>query len=129
MSSSGVSSVALPNRALDVDEVAEYLNVCTATVRREVKRGSLRGTKVGSVWRIQSADLLAYLDGDTPSIAAERADWDAFIRKLVADAPPLRPEQIVALSALLDWHPGEDPHNADRGRRKCRNATRDGGEA
>jgi excisionase family DNA binding protein len=105
MPSFSTTPVELPNRALDVDEVAEFLNVCAATVRREVKRGRLRGIKVGQVWRFKPADVLAYLDGDTPAIVAERADWDSYIRKLVANAPPLRPEQIAALSALFDWQP------------------------
>lgn len=63
--------VELPSRALDVDEVAEFLHVCTATVRREVKRGRLRATKVGTVWRFKPDDVQAYLDGDTPAVAAQ----------------------------------------------------------
>ncbi len=29
------------------------------------------------------------------------------MRKVVADAPPLTPEQIAALTALFDWEPDE----------------------
>ena len=107
-SSSGLTpAIELPNRALDVYEVAESSTVCPATVRREANRGRLRGTKVGSRWRFQPDDVAAYLDGETPASAAERAAWDAYVRKVVAAAPPLTPEQIAALSALFDWQPGE----------------------
>ena len=82
------------------------LDCCAATVRREATRGRLRGTKVGPRWRFQPDDVRAYLDGETPASAAERAAWDAYIRKVAAAAPPLRPEQVAALSALFDWQPG-----------------------
>ena len=52
--------------------------------------------------------MRAYLDGEDPAAAAERAAWDRYVRKVVAAAPPLRPEQIAALSALLDWEPEPD---------------------
>ena len=35
-------AIELPNRALDVYEVADVLDVCAATVRREASRGRLR---------------------------------------------------------------------------------------
>ncbi|MDW5610013.1 helix-turn-helix domain-containing protein [Mycolicibacterium sp. D5.8-2] len=95
-------TIDLPNQVLDVYKVAEALDCCTATVRREANRGRLRGTKVGSRWRFRPEDVAAYLDGETPAQAAERHDWDAHIRKVVAAAPPLTPGQISALSALFD---------------------------
>lgn len=67
-----MSHIALPNRALDVDEVAAVLHVCTATVRREAQRGHLRGRHIGRRWRFMPADVLAYLDGDIPSSPAPR---------------------------------------------------------
>ncbi|MEN3223394.1 helix-turn-helix domain-containing protein [Mycolicibacterium porcinum] len=108
MPPSGSNRVELPipNHALDVDEVAEIVNVCAATVRREAKRGNLRGIKVGHVWRFMPDDLRAYLDSDTPAAAAERTGWDARIREMVDNAPPLTPAQVSALSALFDWQPG-----------------------
>ena len=96
-------TVSLPDHVLDVYEVAEIFDCCPATVRREAKRGRLRGTKVGSVWRFTPESVATYLDGETPASTAERTDWDAYVRKVVAEAPPLRPEQVAALSALLDW--------------------------
>ena len=99
------SSIDLPNRALDVHEVAVVLDCCVATVRREANRGRLKGVKCGSRWRFQPEDVAAYLDGQTPASAAERHDWDIYIRKLVATAPPLRAYQIAALGALFDWTP------------------------
>ena len=101
-------ALELPNRALETDEVAVILNCCVATVRREANRGNLRGTRIGQRWRFRPEDVRAYLDGEDPAAAAERAAWDAYVRKVVAAAPPLRPEQIAALSALFDWEPGKD---------------------
>ncbi len=98
-------AIELPGRALDVDGVAAILNCCTATVRREANRGRLRGTKVGTRWRFQPEDVRAYLAGETPASIDERAAWDAYVRKAAAAAPPLRPEQIAALSALFDYQP------------------------
>ena len=40
------------------------------------------------------------------------AAWDAYVRKVVAAVPPLRPEQIAALSALFDWKPDTAAHEA-----------------
>jgi excisionase family DNA binding protein len=97
------------NRALDVYEVAEALDCCAATVRREANRGRLGGTRVGACWCFRPEDVRAYLDGETPAAAAERAAWDAYVRRVVAAAPPLRSEQIAALSALLDWEPMVEP--------------------
>jgi excisionase family DNA binding protein len=96
----------LPDHLLDIEEAAAFLNCCRATVRREVARGRLRAQKVGQRWRFAPEDLLAYLDGEDPASTTERAAWDAYIRKVVAAAPPLRPEQVAALSALFDWQPG-----------------------
>lgn len=87
----------------DIDDVAAFLKCCTTTVRREVKRKRLRATKVGQRWRFRREDVLAYLGADDPARAEERAAWDAHIQALVAAAPPLRPDQIAALSALLDY--------------------------
>jgi excisionase family DNA binding protein len=98
-------SIELPNRVLDVYEVAEILDCCTATVRREANSGRLRGIKVGYRWKFHPEAIAAYLDGETAASTAERTDWDSYVRKVVAEAPPLTPEQIAALSALLDWQP------------------------
>ena len=98
-------AIELPNRALDVYEVADILDCCAATVRREANRGRLRGTKVGSRWRFQPDDIAAYLDGETPASTAERTAWDAYVRKVVADSAAAAPradrraERAVRLGA------------------------------
>ena len=56
-------------------------------------------------WRFPPEDVRAYLAGETPASVDERAAWDAYVRKVAAAAPPLRPEQIAALSALFDYQP------------------------
>lgn len=47
--------------AVDLPEAAQMLGVCTATVRREIDRGKLRGLKIGRVYRVRIAELHAYL--------------------------------------------------------------------
>lgn len=44
-----------------VDEVAARLRVDVYTVRRLIGRGELVGYKVGRTWRVDEADLAAYL--------------------------------------------------------------------
>ncbi|MBI3214738.1 MAG: helix-turn-helix domain-containing protein [Mycobacterium sp.] len=93
----------------DIDDVAAFLKCCRATVRREVARKRLRGTKVGQRWRFLRDDVLTYVGGEDPASAVERAAWDAYIIELVAAAPPLRPDQISSLSALFDYqNPGSE---------------------
>ncbi len=53
--------VTLP-KLLTLDVVAEALDVSTYTVKREIKRGKLRVTKIGCRSRIRDDDLLDYLD-------------------------------------------------------------------
>jgi len=45
-----------------IKQVAEALNVSDKTVRRMVKRGTLRAYKVGPQIRIDGDDLAAYMD-------------------------------------------------------------------
>jgi len=49
--------------AYTVEDVAKRLQVDIRTVYAMMKRGELRGVKVGRVWRIPAASLDAFLDG------------------------------------------------------------------
>ena len=44
-----------------VEDAAAYLKVVERTVINEIRRGNLRGCKVGRLWRIKKSDLGAYL--------------------------------------------------------------------
>jgi len=46
---------------LRISDVAERLNVHTATVRRMIQRGELPAVKIGKNVRVQPADLDAYI--------------------------------------------------------------------
>lgn len=46
---------------LTVDEVAARLRYKPATIQGWLRRGQLRGTKVGKEWRIAARDLEAWL--------------------------------------------------------------------
>jgi excisionase family DNA binding protein len=47
--------------AVDLNEAARMIGVCTATIRREVNRGRLRAVRVGRLYRVRVAELNAYL--------------------------------------------------------------------
>jgi excisionase family DNA binding protein len=46
---------------LTLDEVARRLNTSTFSVRRWIREGKLTGIKIGSEWRVDSADLEEYI--------------------------------------------------------------------
>ncbi len=49
-------------QAMNVREVASYLNVDEKTVYRLAKRGGLPGFKVAGAWRFKHSDLDAWID-------------------------------------------------------------------
>jgi len=55
-------SPPLPNRTLDIAEVAAFLHVSAKTVYRLTPL--LRGFKVGATWRFRPEDVLRYARGD-----------------------------------------------------------------
>ena len=48
--------------ALDLGEAAQMIGVHKRTVLREIRRGRLRGLKIGSRWRVRVAELKAYVE-------------------------------------------------------------------
>lgn len=52
-----------PLRAFSVDEVAERLSISPYTVRELLKQGTIKGMKVGRIWRVSSEALDSYLRG------------------------------------------------------------------
>lgn len=59
------------NEVLTVEEVAAYLRVHDATVRRWCRDGTLRALKIGHTYRIRRADLDEMWRGQGPSTLAE----------------------------------------------------------
>lgn len=47
---------------LNLSEVAEILRVSPEAVRRQAKKGRLRGTKPGKSWRFAPADVNEYVE-------------------------------------------------------------------
>ena len=54
----------MPKDYLTVREVAKSLNVTEYTVRKYLRQGELRGTKI-AVWRIKPADLVTFIRSRT----------------------------------------------------------------
>ena len=50
-------------KSYTVGEVAERLRVNPKTVYRMVRKGTLRGVRIGSLWRIPAETLEEYLTG------------------------------------------------------------------
>ena len=46
---------------LTTEEVARLLNTTEASVRRWLRKGEIRGTRIGDEWRIRRADLEEYM--------------------------------------------------------------------
>lgn len=60
------------NRMMTPNEAASRLEVPVATIRQWLRKGSLKGTKLGPrLWRIREKDLLAFIENgwNTPQIS------------------------------------------------------------
>ena len=53
-------------RVMTLDEVAETLRVHEQTVRRLLKRGALRGFKVGDCWRVEAEAVREFIRAAAP---------------------------------------------------------------
>lgn len=47
--------------AVDVQQAAQMLDVCTKTLRREINRGELAAVRIGKAVRIRVVEIHAYL--------------------------------------------------------------------
>lgn len=47
-----------------VTELAEFLKINAITIKREMKRGNLKGFKVGRPWRFTKAEVIAWLNNE-----------------------------------------------------------------
>ncbi|WP_105615774.1 helix-turn-helix domain-containing protein [Vallitalea okinawensis] len=54
----------MENKFYTVDEVAEILNIHSKTVRKYIREGKLKATKVGKQWRITGHDLSILVEGE-----------------------------------------------------------------
>ncbi len=61
------------DRLLTPQEAADYLRVSLRTIRRHLAAGTIRGRRVGKLWRIRKADLdAAFPAGPPPSLSRRR---------------------------------------------------------
>ncbi len=81
---------------LTIDETAKYLSLTPETVRRLIRRGELRATKLGKVWRVPR-EVLRRLESD------ESAQSPTGQAGFLALAPDESARRLAALDAL-----GED---------------------
>lgn len=57
---------------MNVDEVAAYLRVATATVYRLAQRGEIPAARVGRVWRFQKQLIDRWLETQAGALLAEK---------------------------------------------------------
>lgn len=57
----------IPERPLSVFEVSSWLGYDPATVRRLIRTGKLKATKVGGQWRITRGALLQLIEDEVAS--------------------------------------------------------------
>ncbi len=48
---------------LSSEQIAESLNVSAQSVRAWLRKGKLKGVKVGRLWRVRESDLEGFLKG------------------------------------------------------------------
>ena len=53
------------DKIYSVRETAQILSLNEETLRRYIKAGKIRASKIGKVWRIQEEDIKAFLDSKT----------------------------------------------------------------
>ena len=53
-------------KLLTPDQVAERLQISRVTVMDFLRKGRLKGYRVGRLWRIKEEDLEAFLEGEPP---------------------------------------------------------------
>lgn len=62
---SSVLPACAPERALTVDELADYLHVHRRTVIRLVERGEIPALRLGRIYRFDPERIRALFDGST----------------------------------------------------------------
>ncbi len=68
---------------LSIDETAEMLSMHPRTIRRYLKAGTLKGTKIGGEWRIQRSDLKTML-GSPEVIQELNTTWNNSVSDFIA---------------------------------------------
>jgi excisionase family DNA binding protein len=56
-----VRELYMPQPLLTLEEAARRLNTSPFSVRRWIREGKLRGTKIGGEWRVEVADLEEFI--------------------------------------------------------------------
>lgn len=102
-------SLRSPHRFISTQAAAERLGVTPKSVRNWVADGRLPAVRVGRNIRIDPADLDAfvrpYVEPEPPrpvdvSLPAREA-FAEYIARVVAEAPPLTPDQVAKITTLL----------------------------
>ncbi|MBT2485736.1 MULTISPECIES: helix-turn-helix domain-containing protein [unclassified Microbacterium] len=73
-----------------VNEAAAQLRVDPRTIRRQIAAGRIRAVQLGKIFRVDMSSLTPDADPIAAHVAA-----------IVADAPPLTPEQRDKIAAIL----------------------------
>lgn len=50
----------MDDKLYTVKEVAEMFSVATSTIRKKLRKGDLKGIKIGKVWRIKRTEIQRY---------------------------------------------------------------------
>jgi len=68
---------------LNIDEIAVMLSLHPRTIRRYLKAGTLKGTKIGGEWRIKRSDLQVML-GNPEVVNELRTTWDSGVAEFLS---------------------------------------------
>src|SRR5215470_11397331 len=87
----------MEDELLTVKDVATRLKVSTATVRRLLARGEIRGRKVGGrQWRIAPETLTRYIEGE-PNAVVERMDRNVLSNRVSIKHPEIRSKKVAKM--------------------------------
>lgn len=90
---------------LDLKTAAQHSGRSVSTLRRYIHAGRLPSVKYGSKLYVARASLDATVR--PAPLAVTESEYDAWVRRMVDAAPPLRPEQCrIILSAFASARGG-----------------------
>jgi excisionase family DNA binding protein len=85
---------------LNIEETAEMLSLHPRTIRRYLKAGILKGTKIGGEWRIKRSDLKAMLED--PDVVHELSNtWNSGVSDFLAGKQDT-PETGFRICTVID---------------------------
>ena len=79
------------------DEIAELLQMHPKTIRRYIREGKLKATKIGKGWRVSGHDLTVFAEGMPLTTEAKDANESPVKVSAVVDVTVRNPDDVMRL--------------------------------